>query len=340
MLEENFSFLTDDQYLRMYLGWHPICDRVICQVQCYISNRLSDKLCLYMAYRQYVMQVKGFSGSPRGGFAGYHLTFLLTPCPQDSQDRKVPAVPVLGQHLLVIAWINIDGCHGRGCLLWLPGRGTWDSGGGRNGHSGEKWPVNAIPTVNHERMGVDKELLGLGLLFLWETALTNFGKSRFSWLQFAFKGEETRPTISHIPSCTPSPRGSLSRGGGAVTENKPEIRRQNGDEDFVRLGRSNTGAWPPISGKETAAAPRCAGVLTTQEDRNGLNDRNHGRSRGAAGAPRGGRRGGGEERRREEGEKGRREDLSDLSRNFFPPPVDHCVCQSKQMVPTKFILRK
>lgn len=82
--------------------------------------------------------VRGFRGSPQGSFAGYHLTFLLTPCPQDSRGRKVPAVPVLGQHLLVIAWINIDGCHGRGCLLGLPGRGTCDSGGGRNGRFGEK----------------------------------------------------------------------------------------------------------------------------------------------------------------------------------------------------------
>lgn len=47
-----------------------------------------------------------------------------------------------------------------------------------------------------------------------------------------------------------------------------------------------------------------------------------------------------EKERKREGEKGRRGGLSDLSRNFFPPPVDHCVCQSKQMVPTKFILRK
>lgn len=193
----------------MYLGWHPISDRVICRVQCYISNRLSDRLCLYMACRQHVMKAKGLSGSPQGSFAGYHLTFLLTPCPQDSQGRKAPAVPVLGQHLLVIAWINIDGCHGRGCLLWLSGRGTWDSGGGRNGHFGEKWPVNVIPTVSQERTGMDKGASQSWSLFFFlrEAAPTNFGKSRFSWLQIRLQRQRNPPHHLPQPFLHPLPAG-------------------------------------------------------------------------------------------------------------------------------------
>lgn len=48
----------------------------------------------------------------------------------------------------------------------------------------------------------------------------------------------------------------------------------------------------------------------------------------------------GEKGRSGEREKGRKGDLSKVNRNFFPSPVGHCVQQSKQMVPTKFILRK
>lgn len=52
-------------------------------------------------------------------------------------------------------------------------------------------------------------------------------------------------------------------------------------------------------------------------------------------------RGGEEEKGRSgEREKGRKGDLSKVNRNFFPPPVDHCAHQSKQMMPTRFILRK
>lgn len=116
---------------------------------------------------------------------------------------------------------------------------------------------------------MDKELLRLGLFFTYERQHPQTLASPGSVDCNSFsKAKKPAPPPPHTPSCTRSPRGSLSRGGGAVTENKPEIRRQNGDEDSVSLGRSNTGARSPISGKETAVEPRCAGGLTTQANRN------------------------------------------------------------------------
>lgn len=114
---------------------------------------------------------------------------------------------------------------------------------------------------------MDKELPGLSLFFTYERqhpqTLASPGSVDCNSPSKAKKHAPPPPTPLPPPR---SPRGSLSRGGGAVTENKPEIRRQNGYEDSVSLDKSNTGARPPISGKETAVDPRCAGGLTTQAD--------------------------------------------------------------------------
>lgn len=50
-----------------------------------------------------------------------------------------------------------------------------------------------------------------------------------------------------------------------------------GDEDFVRLGRNNTGAPPPLLGKESAVAP---GLVVFYIPRNSPNDRNNAREGG------------------------------------------------------------
>lgn len=205
------------------------------------------------------MPVRGFSSPLRGSFAGDHLPFLLTPCPQDSRGRKAPAVPVLGQHLLVIAWININGCHGRGCLLWLPGRGTWGLGGrGKQGRSGKKRPVNAMVTVHRESRGAGKELLGLGLAF------SCYRRQRPQTLESPGAVGCSSPPKAKKPA-PPSPSSPPRAHASPWWQINSRYGGKMGGEDSGRLGRNNSGARPPLLGKESRRGAQAGGSAPQAE---------------------------------------------------------------------------